>query len=72
VVIAEVGLAVALRFVWRWPGTVLLWRSEGAASIQRAVPSRPKAGGRRATPFIARNGQERRELEHGNWNCEVV
>jgi hypothetical protein len=48
----------------------------GAPRVQhrdnRAVPSRPQAGGRRATQFIARNGQERRELEHGNWNCEVV
>jgi hypothetical protein len=24
------------------------------------------------TRLIARNGQERRELEHGIWNCEVV
>jgi hypothetical protein len=31
---------------------------------------KPEADGPRR--LIARNGQERRELEHGNWNCEVV
>jgi hypothetical protein len=44
----------------------------GCSIDNEQFPPGGQAGGRRAGRLIVRNGQERRELEHGNWNCEVV